>query len=115
LATPRRVIGRLLGGAIRLHQAKDTLLIGEGMETTASASTALDAPGWALLSAHNMARFAPPASVARLVVASDNDAAGAEAFERLQRRLGRNVDIARATPPAGFNDWNDWAQAKGAT
>jgi hypothetical protein len=115
LRTPRRVIGKMLGGAIRLQNATDALLIGEGMETTASACAALDLPGWALMSAHNMARFAPPSAIARLVVASDNDAAGAAAFERLRRRLAPNLEIERATPPAGFNDWNDWAQAKRAT
>jgi len=110
LATPRRVIGKMMGGAIRLGQVEDVLLVGEGMESAASAGAAFSLPAWALLSAQNLARFAPPRQVRRLVVAIDNDAAGLAAWERLQQRLGGALAISCAPAPKGFNDWNDWAR-----
>ncbi len=115
LATPRRVVGRMMGGAIRLAEAEESLLVGEGMESTASASAALNLPGWALLSAHNLARFIPPVQLKRLVVALDRDATGRAAAARLHRRLRSSLAIDWAPPPSGFNDWNDWAIAQAMT
>lgn len=112
LAIPRRVVGRMMGGAIRLAEPQASLLIGEGMESTASASAALNMPAWALLGAHNLANFTLPTHVRRLVVAFDDDAAGRAAAERLRRRLRSTLAVEWAPPPAGFNDWNDWAIAR---
>jgi putative DNA primase/helicase len=108
LATPRRIIGRMIGGAIRLAAPTDTLIIAEGMESAASASVALGFPAWALLSAHNLALFSPPIGVERLLIASDGDAAGKSAAQRLAQRLKSQLVIERAAPPDGCNDWNDW-------
>jgi putative DNA primase/helicase len=107
--TPRRVIGQLIGGAVRLGDAGDALIVAEGVETALSASDAIGLPVWALLSADNLSRFEPPAQVRRLVVAMDNDAAGATAFEALSARLSISIAIDKATPPDGAGDWNDWA------
>ena len=38
VATPKRVIGKLMGGAVRLCPAGETLIIAEGIETALSAS-----------------------------------------------------------------------------
>jgi phage/plasmid primase-like uncharacterized protein len=111
VATPRRVIGRLLGGAVRLFPAEETLLIGEGVESALSAAEALKLPAWAALSAHNLSLFAPPRSVTHLVVAPDNDAAGVKACEILRQRLAPALKVEQALPPEGLNDWNDWARA----
>lgn len=111
VATPRRVIGRLLGGAVRLFAAEETLLIGEGVESALSAAEALELPAWAALSAHNLSLFSPPRGVTRLVVAPDNDAAGVRAYEILRQRLATTLKLEQALPPGGLNDWNDWARA----
>ena len=86
VATPRRVIGRLMGGAVRLFDCADALIIAEGLETACSASAALGLPAWAALTADNLARFNPPRGVKRLVIASDNDPAGRAAAAGDARR-----------------------------
>jgi phage/plasmid primase-like uncharacterized protein len=108
--TPRRVIGRLIGGVVRLHEAHDELAIGEGVETMLSASHMLGLPSWAALTADNLSRFAIPASVQRLIIAVDNDAAGVAAANALLQRAHSDVRVETASVPAGFNDFNDWAR-----
>ena len=112
VATPRRVIGKLLGGAVRLHEARGELAIGEGVETMLSASHDLAAPAWAALTADNLGRFTITASVERLIVVIDNDAAGTRAAQMLRDRLPANVRAETASAPENFNDWNDWARSK---
>jgi hypothetical protein len=107
--TPRRVIGKLMGGAVRLHEVGEQLAIGEGVETMLSASHELGVPAWAALTADNLSLFEPP-RVRRLVVAVDNDAAGQTALEKLTTRLGSLV-IA-ALPPGDADDWNTWARGR---
>ncbi len=102
--TPRRVIGKLMGGVVRLAEPKSELVVGEGVETMLSATQALGLPGWAALTADNLSQFCPPKSVKKLVIAIDNDAAGYAACERLKRRLTIAVEIA--PPPHGADDWN---------
>lgn len=112
LATPRRVIGRLMGGSVRLQQAGSTLVVAEGVETALSASAALGLPAWSALTAGNLAAFEPPLQVSRLVIAPDSDAAGRQAAALLQARLAQTIEVDFAWPPEGFKDWNDWARAK---
>lgn len=109
VATPRRVIGWLMGGAVQLAEPEAELAVAEGVESAASAAAALDLPTWALLSAHNLALFTPPSTIRRLVVALDNDPAGRAAFERLRHRT-HSLRVEGALPPRGAKDWNDWAR-----
>lgn len=109
LATPRRVIGKMMGGAVRLAEPEADLAVAEGVESAASAAEALKLPTWALLSAHNLALFTPPPAIKRLVVAIDDDAAGRAAFERLRSRMS-SLQVEAARPPRGAKDWNDWAR-----
>ena len=65
------------------------------------------------LSAGSLGAFAPPAGVARLVIARDNDPEGALAAERLARRSARAGIAATVIVPEG-NDFNDDLVALGA-
>lgn len=115
VATPRRVVGKLLGGAVRLEAAGHTLAIGEGVETALSASHALRAPTWAALSAWNLAHFVPPAHLKRLVIAADNGAAGQHAASVLRANLSTTrpeLEVEIASPPPPYGDWNDHARAQ---
>lgn len=109
--TPRRIIGRLMGGAVRLSDAGDALAVGEGVETMLSASTALHTPVWAALTSANLARFQPPPWVRRLLIVIDSDAAGRAAAAALRSRVEAAIDVEFVATPNGFNDWNDWARA----
>lgn len=113
VATPRRVVGLLKGGAVRLSPCGPALAIAEGVESALSAAQALHVGAWAALSALNLAHFDPPAPVRRLLIAADNDAPGLEAAEALRRRLAYarpEIDVAIHAPPSPFGDWNDWAR-----
>jgi putative DNA primase/helicase len=110
VATPRRVIGKLLGGVVRLYEAHDQVAIGEGVETMLSAAHMLGLPSWAALTADNLGRFVIPVSVRRLVIAVDNDSAGAAAANTLRQRAPTEMHVETASVPEDFNDFNDWAR-----
>ena len=87
IATPRRAMGHLLGNAVRFGVAHDVMAAGEGIETMLSLRTILPAlPMVAALSANHLAAILFPATLRRLYVARDRDAAGDIALARLARR-----------------------------
>ena len=103
-------LGPVWGGAIRLARWKPDLplVVGEGIETAASAGLMMDAPAWAAISAGNLAAgLVLPAEVRHVVIAADPDDPGEQAAQQAARRWmreGRRVEIARATGPGDFND-----------
>ena len=101
--------GPVWGGAIRLDPEVAEIVIGEGIESSASAGRLLNLPAWAALSAGNMARglILPPEARA-VVIAADADIAGSKAAEAAADRWraeGRRVRIARPDRPG--RDFND--------
>ncbi|WP_288049837.1 toprim domain-containing protein [Acidiphilium sp.] len=105
--------GPVWGGAIRLDPAAPELVIGEGIETSASAGRLIGLPAWAAVSAGNLARgLVLPAEVRCVIVAADADEPGEraarEAALRWQRE-GRTVRIAR--PDVAGYDFNDVLRA----
>lgn len=105
VATPRRVIGKLVGGAVRLGQPGARLAVGEGVETMLSASCALGVPAWAALTAYNLSLFTPPACVTYLLIAADNDEAGLAAADAVRRRMTTEATVC--LPPNRADDWNE--------
>ena len=105
---PRKTLGRVHGHAVRFGDTDaGTLLVGEGIETVLSLVTAVPAiTAAAALSAGGLGAFTPPAGIARLVVACDNDAAGESAALRLRRRCARRrIDCAVVVSKTGdFNE-----------
>jgi hypothetical protein len=123
--------GSARGGAVRLTQAEDVMVIGEGIETSASLLQGLYDPDircahidgepvgvWAALSQTNMGAVWLPSHVREVILAADGDSKIPDADNpqhhdpeaillaaaTRHRELGRNVRIAR--PPAG-SDFND--------
>lgn len=106
---PKASLGPIWTGAIRLDPVAAELVIGEGIETSASAGRLLGLPAWAALSAGNMAAglILPPA-VRSVVIAADPDPAGEQAARSAALRWsreGRRVRIAR--PDRDRFDFND--------
>jgi hypothetical protein len=104
---PRMSLGRQRGGAVRLAQPTDNLLVGEGIETCLAAMQASGRPAWAGLSTSGMCRMELPPTVTDITVLADGDDPGevaAKAAASRWVREGRRVRIAR--PPRGF-DFND--------
>ncbi len=67
-------LGPIMGGAIRLGPAARKIVVGKGIETTASAGLLLGLPAWSAISAGNMARaMALPDEVREIVIAADDD------------------------------------------
>ncbi len=108
--------GPIAGGAIRLHAPGPELVVGEGLESTASAGLLLGLPAWSAVAAGNLAHsLVLPRMVRTVVVAADHDASGtgqraASHAARRWRLEGRVVRIA--TPDAVGQDFNDVLQAR---
>ena len=105
---PRKTLGRVHGHAVRFGEPDaGTLMVGEGIETMLSIVTAVPAiTAAAALSAGGLGAFTPPAGIARLVVACDNDEAGERAALRLRRRCtALGIDCAVVISETGdFNE-----------
>ena len=116
VATPRKALGRIHGHAVRFGSPADgaALLVGEGIETVLSVVTAVpEIDAAAALSAGSLGAFAPPAGIARLVIAADNDAEGERAAGGLARRSARAGVAATVIVPEG-DDFNDDLVSLGA-
>ena len=115
IVDPKRVMGQLMGRAVRFgSQSSSLLAVGEGIETVLSVGTAL--PGLSLaacLSATHLGLFEVPDTIQELWILKDNDAAGARAAAHLRERLAnRSIAIHEVEPVLG--DFNDDLQAWGA-
>lgn len=102
-------VGPIFGGAIRLDDAAAEMLVGEGIETSASAGRLFGLPAWAAISAGNLARaLRLPPEVRSVVIACDADGPGRQAAQTAAARWraeGRRVRIATPDlPGADFND-----------
>lgn len=105
--SPRMTLGPCVQGAVRLAEASDGVMVGEGIETCLAAMQATGRPAWAALSTSGMRRLLLPPHVKEVTLLADADAPGeAAAKDAAERwvREGRRVRIAR--PPRG-KDFND--------
>lgn len=109
--TPNKaMLGSVAGGSVRLTEAPGLLAVAEGVETALSVASGLlrgPATVWAALSTSGLQTLRLPVRAARLVVATDGDAAGRAAGYALAERahaLGWAVSLLPA--PDG-HDWND--------
>jgi hypothetical protein len=113
VADPKRSLGPIKGGAVRLAPAGPTLLVGEGIETTLAAMIGSDLPGWAALSTGGLRGLVLPDLVQTVIIAADHDPPGiatAEAAATRWHAEGRRVRIA--LPPESKTDFNDLVRAE---
>ena len=104
------MLGPVGGNAVHLtpiSQVGDTLILGEGIESTLSASRLTGLPAWACLSTAGLRRVALPDQVRTVILAADGDAPGRaaarDAFIRF-RAEGREADVRIAPDGHDFND-----------
>ena len=105
---PKASLGDIRGGAIRLDALGPEIVVGEGIESAASAGVLLGLPAWAAISAGNLAALVLPAEVRAVVIAADHDEPGQQAAEQAAARWraeGRLVRIALPNQPG--TDFND--------
>ena len=112
--TPRRAMGHILGNAVRIAPADQTLVLGEGIETMLSVREAAPSlPVWAALSSSHLGAVLLPAGLQRLYIAIDRDPAGQRAAERLTARATEAGIAVRVLEPR-LGDFNDDLRAHGA-
>lgn len=118
VSPPKMTLGPVGGGAVRLAPAGPHLIVGEGIESTLSATLGSGLPGWAALSAGGIRTLAlPPLPLAEAVtIAADRDAVGiAAAEDAAMRWQAEGRDVRVALPPPPHDDWNDALRAAEAT
>jgi putative DNA primase/helicase len=103
----KMMFGPCRGGAVRLAEPGEVLMVGEGIETCLAAMQATGHPVWAALSTSGLRSLELPKDMHDVIVLADGDEAGEAAARDCAlgwRREGRRVRIAR--PPQGL-DFND--------
>ena len=123
VASPKRVLGSMKGGSIRLGQPNDTLALAEGLETALAVRLATGMSTWAAVNASNLSAVVVPDAVNTVHIFADLDASetGEKEAEKAADRLraqGRTVYIH--LPPVVLKakaksvDWLDIYQQTGA-
>jgi hypothetical protein len=100
-------MGQLRGNGVRFGCVNDIVAAGEGVETMLSLRCVLPRlPIIATLSANNLAGLLLPATLRRLYIARDDDAAGDDVSDQLaQRATASGVEAIVLSPTlADFND-----------
>jgi hypothetical protein len=110
--TPKKALGPLGSGAVRLGPASQVLGLSEGVETGLAAQQIHGISVWSALGCR-LDQIALPFETAHVVIFRDNGEAGERAADRVvaaQQGQGRRVTIK--SPPAGVDDWNDVLASK---
>jgi hypothetical protein len=105
--TPRRAMGYLLGHAVRFGPAGDVMAAGEGIETMLSLRCVMPTMATvAALSAAHLAAILFPATLRRLYIVRDDDAAGDGAVAGLfDRAQSAGIETMVLSPQCGdFNE-----------
>ncbi len=103
---PRLSMGNVLGNGIRLGEPLDVVAAGEGLETMLALRSLMPAmPMVAATSASHLGALILPPGLKRLYVATDEDAAGHTAAEKIAfRHIDSDLDIRLLRP--AYDDWN---------
>jgi hypothetical protein len=103
----KMMLGATAGGAVRLGEAANGLLIAEGIESALSAMQASGRPAWAALSTSGLRRLELPEHVREVVIVPDGDPPGWDAATAAARRWdaeGWAVRIAALPDGRDIND-----------
>lgn len=110
IAKPKRSLGQVKGGAIRLGEPDGTglLTVCEGPETGLSLLDMLGAPVWVAAGASFLPAMQFPPEVRAIVIGADNDPAGREAADTAARAFTmRGLSVRIIRPLDRFKDFND--------
>jgi putative DNA primase/helicase len=108
VATPRRTVGKLGTGAVRLGLAGDALGLAEGVETALSAMQLSSVPVWACIGAGRMHTVTIPSHVHFLEIFADTDQPGRAAMLKTFERHRADLEVRAQLPHERFKDWNDY-------
>jgi putative DNA primase/helicase len=108
LPTPKKTLGVMGDGAVRLAPADRTLGIAEGIETGLSAQQYWSIPVWVSCGAWRMDRIWIPEGVERIIIFGDNGEEGHKAAHKASLAYhARGLECDIEFPPDEYNDWND--------
>jgi putative DNA primase/helicase len=103
----KMMLGSCRGGVVRLAQAGDVLMVGEGIETCLAAMQATAHSAWAALSISGLRTLNLPKDIRDIIILADGDDAGEAAARDAALRWTRERRRVRiAQPPHGL-DFND--------
>ena len=117
-ANPKRALGSLASGAVRLFEPIDGRLgLAEGIESALAAKALTQIPCWASLGNERFGLVSIPESVRELHLFVDHDAGGDIAEERARSAYAcENRTIVTRRPRGHGKDWNDvlqtWLRSK---
>lgn len=107
VAKPKLSLGSIRGGAIRLGDPVDRLVVCEGLEDGLTLAQELAVPTWVGVGTSGMAAMRLPAHVTSVVIGADADEPGENAAAEAGQRFasaGLGVRVIRPTHP--FKDFN---------
>jgi hypothetical protein len=109
VSNPRKFVGNVRGGAVRLAAAGPELAVGEGLETALSYQQLTGTPTWSALSSRGlMSVVLPPLPLAATVhILVDLDPAGEQAAEVAAQRFTAEGRRVRLVLPNVGKDIND--------
>jgi putative DNA primase/helicase len=110
----RASLGPIAGGAVRLAPAAETVLVGEGIETTLAGMVATELPGWTAISTSGLVALRLPPEVCGVILLADHDRNGAgqrAAHAAAQRLLAQGRRVRIALPPQTGWDFADLLNA----
>lgn len=113
VSSPKKIMSPvhpIMGAAVQLMPASETLGVAEGIETALSAHEQFDVPVWATLNAEGMAAFIWPSTIKRLIIFADNDknfAGHKAAYTLAFRAAGKGLIAEVRFPHLVGTDWND--------
>ena len=103
----RKMLGTVLGSAVKLDPAGDRLAIGEGIETCMAARQLGLRPVWALGSAGGIENLAPVEGVEELTILGENDNGTNRNAAEECRENWKQRRVLLTIPRRGFKDFND--------
>lgn len=110
LPKPKLSLGKVAGGAIRLGDldSEGTVTVCEGLEDGLSLCEMLGGAVWVAAGASMLPAMKFPPDVRAIIIAADNDAAGAVAAQKAAIAFAaRGLTVRIIRPLAGFKDFND--------
>jgi DNA primase len=112
---PKRSLGRVKGAAIRLGEldGSGAVTVCEGPEDGLSLLEMLGGPIWVAAGATFLPHMQLPPEVRSIVIAADNDPAGATAAQLAAQAFAeRGLSVRIIRPLAAYKDFNDELRGK---
>lgn len=110
VAKPKRSLGRVKGGAIRLGDldGSSVVTVCEGPEDGMSLLAMIGGPVWVAAGATFLPHMQFPPEVRSIIIGADNDPAGVQAAQGAARAFAaRGLPVRIIRPLDGFKDFND--------